>query len=58
MEETKCACGVNASCECIPTELECNHVFDMNEVWDTDKIAKCTKCGVTITELTPKVKKK
>jgi len=39
-------------------ESECNHTFKMDEVWDTDKIAKCIKCGKPITELTPKVKKK
>jgi hypothetical protein len=39
-------------------ETECNHTFKMDEVWDTDKIANCTKCDKPLTELTPKVKKK
>lgn len=39
-------------------ESECTHTFKMDEVWDTVKIAKCTKCGKPLTELTPKVKKK
>lgn len=39
-------------------ESKCNHTFKIDEVWDTDKIEKCTKCGKPLTELTPKVKKK
>jgi hypothetical protein len=38
--------------------VECNHSFKMDEVWDTTKDPKCTKCGKSITTLTPKVKKK
>ena len=40
------------------TNVKCNHSFIMEEVWDTSKDPKCTKCGIPINELTPKIKKK
>jgi hypothetical protein len=40
------------------SNVKCNHSFIMEEVWDTSKDPKCTKCGTPISELTPKVKKK
>ena len=40
------------------SNIKYNHSFKMDEVWDTDKDPKCTKCGKLLSELTPKVEKK
>jgi NAD-dependent SIR2 family protein deacetylase len=40
------------------SNVKCNHSFKMDEVWDTDKDPKCTKCGKLLSELTPKIEKK
>ena len=40
------------------SSVKCNHSFIMEEVWDTSKDPKCTKCGKLLSELTPIVQKK
>lgn len=40
------------------SNVRCNHSFIIEELWDTSKDPKCTKCDKLLSELTPKVKKK